>query len=78
MYVGLNEFDLAQQNTKQNYVYTNPDKDTTLRRGDKVFCLATKPIRSFENPLAVRVVFETSSSSSSSRSGIVYLDRLKP
>ena len=62
--VGLNEFDLAQQNTKQNYVYTNPDKDTTLRRGDKVFCLATKPVRSFENPLVVSVVYETIASTS--------------
>ena len=27
-----------------SYVYTNPEKTTTLCKGDKVFCLSVKPI----------------------------------
>ena len=58
--IDLEDLDLGNHgahSAKQNYVYTNPDKGTTLRKGDKVFCLSTKPIQSFRNPLVVRAIF---------------------
>jgi len=50
---------------KLPYVYTNPDKDVVLRKGDKVFCLSLRPIYSFDKPSAIMTLHAVTAANNS-------------